>query len=159
VQTRTRLAASAPSHQFKSGNSARYTVLLLVALARGRTNVRGMHLPDYHPPSDQRASIAVGLAPLFVLIAFAAIVTRVIDADTGFAIFVACTLWVVFEMHHYQTTIDRYNQEYVEANLSWRSPATLQSLAAAAGTPEPTREFVERFLSADGEQLVDRPTM
>lgn len=118
-----------------------------------------MLLPDYRPPSDQRASIAVGLAPLFVLIAFAAIVTRVIDADTGFAIFVACTLWVVYEMHDYQTTIDRYNQEYVEANLCWRTPATLESIANADATPPPTREFVQRFLSSGGEVLRDRPTI
>ena len=118
-----------------------------------------MQLPDYRPPSDQRASIAVGLAPLFVLIAFAAIVTRVIDPDTGFAIFVACTLWVVFEMHQYQTTVDRYNQEYVEANLCWRSPTTLESIATAPATPEPTRDFVQRFLSADGERLLDRPLL
>ncbi len=118
-----------------------------------------MHLPDYQPPSDQRASIAVGLAPLFVLIAFALIVTRAIDADTGFAIFVACTLWVVYEMHDYQITIDRYNQDYVEANLCWRAPATLQSLAEAEATPPPTREFLQRFLVSGDEPMRDRPTI
>ncbi len=118
-----------------------------------------MQLPDYQPPSDQRASLAVGLAPLLVLIAFAAIVTRVIDADTGFAIFVACTLWVVYEMHDYQTTIDRYNQDYVDNHLCWRTRATLGTLAEQADTPPPTREFVQRFLAADGEALRDRPTL
>ncbi|MFO1219963.1 MAG: hypothetical protein U1E89_16470 [Burkholderiaceae bacterium] len=118
-----------------------------------------MQLPDYQPPSDQRASLAVGLAPLFVLIAFAAIVTRVIDADTGFAIFVACTLWVVYEMHDYQITIDRYNEEYVEAHLAWRTPATLATIAGDAHRPEPTRAFVQRFLHAGGERMRDRPTI
>ena len=118
-----------------------------------------MHLPDYQPPSDQRASIAVGLAPLFVLIGFALIVTRVIDADTGFAIFVACTLWVVYEMHDYQTMIDRYNHEYVEANLCWRAPATLESIAEAEAIPPPTREFVQRFLVSGDERMRDRPTI
>lgn len=116
-----------------------------------------MLLPDYQPPSDQRASLAVGLAPLFVLIAFAAIVTRVIDPDTGFAIFVACTLWVVYEMHAYQTTIDRYNQEYVETHLAWRAPATLETIAGDELRPEPTRQFVHRYLASGGEPLRDQP--
>jgi hypothetical protein len=118
-----------------------------------------MHLPDYQPPSDQRASLAVGLAPLFVLITFAAIVTRVIAVDTGLAIFVACTLWVVYEMHCYQTTIDRYNQDYVDTHLAWRSPATLASVAGDEHRPEPTRDFVQRFLTSDGQALRDRPTI
>ena len=118
-----------------------------------------MLLPDYHPPSDQRASLAVGLAPLFVLIAFAAIVTRVIDPDTGFAIFVACTLWVAYEMHAYQTSVDDYNQQYVETHLAWRSPASLETIAGDDLNPEPTRQFVHRFLTSGGEPLRDRPTI
>lgn len=118
-----------------------------------------MQLPDYQPPSDQRASLAVGLAPLFVLITFAAIVTRLIDPDTGFAIFVACTLWVVYEMHEYQTAIDDYNQRYIESHLAWRAPATLETIAGDELRPEPTRLFVHRFLASGGEPLRDQPTM
>lgn len=118
-----------------------------------------MQLPDYQPPSDQRASLAVGLAPLFVLITFAAIVTRVIDPDTGFAIFVACTLWVVYEMHDYQTMIDDYNQQYVETHLAWRAPASLETIVGDELRPEPTRQFVHRFLASGGEPLRDQPTI
>lgn len=116
-----------------------------------------MQLPDYQPPSDQRASLAVGLAPLFVLITFAAIVTRVIAVDTGFAIFVACTLWVVYEMHCYQASVDRYNQDYVDEHLAWRSAATLAAIAGDERRPEPTRAFVERFLVSGSDALHDRP--
>ncbi len=103
-------------------------------------------LPEYSPPSDQKACVAVGLAPLFVLLAFTLIVVRVMDPDTGFAIFAACTVWVVYEMHDYQTHLDDYNAEYVKRHLAWRSTETLESLISGPDTPLLTRRFVQRFL-------------
>ena len=114
-----------------------------------------MKLPDYEPPSDQRAGVAAGLAPLFVLLAFTLLVSRVIEPDTGFAVFLACTVWVVYEMHDHQRSIDAFNAEYVASHLAWRSSATLEALVAGADAHAPTREFVRRFLSAGRVVLRD----
>ncbi len=54
----------------------------------------------------QRASIAVGVAPLLVLLAFTAVIGGLIDPDIGVAVFVACTAWVVYEMYRYQDRLD-----------------------------------------------------
>ncbi|MBL8308559.1 MAG: hypothetical protein JNM33_17830 [Rubrivivax sp.] len=54
----------------------------------------------------QRASVAVGVAPLLVLLAFTAVVSGLIDPDLGVAIFAACTAWVVYEMYRYQDRLD-----------------------------------------------------
>ncbi len=54
----------------------------------------------------QRASVAVGIAPLLVLLAFTAVVSGLIDPDLGVAIFAACTAWVVYEMYRYQDRLD-----------------------------------------------------
>ena len=59
----------------------------------------------------QRASIAVGLAPLLVLLAFTAVVSGLIEPDTGVAIFAACTAWVVYEMYRYQDRLDSSAEE------------------------------------------------
>lgn len=49
----------------------------------------------------QRAAVAVGLAPVLVLLGFTAVVSGLCDADTGLALFAACTAWVVYEMALY----------------------------------------------------------
>ncbi len=54
----------------------------------------------------QRASVAVGVAPLLVLLAFVAVVGGLIDPDIGVAVFAACTAWVVYEMYRYQDRLD-----------------------------------------------------
>ena len=54
----------------------------------------------------QRASVAVGVAPLLVLLAFVAVVGGLIEPDIGVAIFAACTAWVVYEMYRYQDRLD-----------------------------------------------------
>ena len=54
----------------------------------------------------QRAAIAVGLAPLLVLLAFTAVVIGFIEPDIGVAVFAACTAWVVYEMYRYQDRIE-----------------------------------------------------
>jgi multisubunit Na+/H+ antiporter MnhB subunit len=68
-------------------------------------------VPPRKQASTQRASIAVGLAPIFVLLAFLLVIGGVIEPDTGFAIFVACTAWVVYEMHAYQKQIARHDDD------------------------------------------------
>lgn len=122
--------------------------------------VMHMILPAYDPPSDRRASVAVGLAPIFVLVMFALIVTRSIQLDTGLAIFLACVVWVVYEMHDYQRAIDDYNLRYVQSNLIWRSADALQSLAETQHDAQPdTSAFVRRFI-ADGRTLQpDQPRL
>ena len=59
----------------------------------------------------QRASIAVGLAPLLVLLAFTAVVGGFIEPDTGVAVFAACTAWVVYEMYRSQDRLDGQGEE------------------------------------------------
>jgi hypothetical protein len=112
-------------------------------------------LPEYVPPHAQRAAMAVGAAPILVLLAFTLIVSGLIDIDTGFAVFVACTAWVIYEMHQFQKAIDGYNEVFVERHLSWRSTATLQELACSTATPLATREFIARFLDCERMLLRD----
>ncbi|WP_088279203.1 hypothetical protein [Ideonella sp. A 288] len=114
-----------------------------------------IRLPDYTPPNTQRANVAVGASPLLVLLAFTLLVIRVIDPDTGFAILLACTVWVAYEMHDYQKSIDDYNSEYASRHLVWRSSDTLEAMVAGSDTHGPTREFVLRYLSAGRVVLLD----
>jgi hypothetical protein len=116
-------------------------------------------LPVYEPPSDHRASVAVGLAPIFVLVVFALIVTRLIPFDTGVAIFLACTAWVVYEMHDYQHAIDAYNLQYVQSNLIWRSSEMLVAIADAHDVLPETSDFVRRFIGAGRTLLPDQPRL
>lgn len=116
-------------------------------------------LPIYAPPSAQRAGVAAGTAPLVALLAFTLLVHRLIDPQVCFAWFAGCTFWVGYEMMVYQRQIDRYNAEYVRRNLTWRSSDTLRLLVDGEGTPEPTREFVHRFLAANRSLFSDGPTL
>ncbi len=114
-----------------------------------------MTLPDYHPPESPRTCLAVALAPLLVLLAFTAVVTRLIDPDTGLATLAAAGIWVAHEMHDFQKTIDGYNVRYVEQHLAWRSSASLAALAQAPQLAQATRDFVQRYVDADGVLLRD----
>jgi len=116
-------------------------------------------LPDYAPPSGQRAHVAAALGPLLVLLGFTLIITRLIEPDTGFALFAACTVWVAYEMHVYQRRIDAFNADYVARHLAWRSPASLQALVGAPDAHGPTREFVERFVQGGRVWRPDGPTL
>ncbi len=103
-------------------------------------------LPSYEPPQTQRACVAAGVAPLLVLLGFTLIVTKVIEVDTGFALFTACTIWVIHEMSSYQRALNFYNAQYVARHLAWRSDNDLQALIEAPATAEPTRGFLIRYL-------------
>ena len=67
--------------------------------------------PPYQPPPSRHATMAAGLAPLLVLLAFTAVVSGFIEPDTGVAVFVACTAWVVYEMYRYQDRLDGQGEE------------------------------------------------
>ena len=112
-------------------------------------------LPAYCPPHHQRASLAVGVAPLLVLLTFTAVVARWMDVSTAMAVFAACTVWVVYEMHVYQAEVDQYNADYVQRHLAWRSSDSLLALAREPGTAQPTADFVGRFVAAERELLRD----
>lgn len=112
-------------------------------------------LPPYSPPLQRRAGIAAALAPLLVLLGFTALVLKFIEPSTGLALFAACTVWVVHEMQGFQASTDRYNHQYAELHLRWRSSEALLALADAPGTPEPTRVFLTRFVQADRQLLRD----
>jgi len=71
--------------------------------------------PASDPPSDRRAAVAVALAPAFVAVVFSLIISGLIAFDTGVAIFLACTAWVVWEMLDYQRALDAYHQQCVDA--------------------------------------------
>ena len=112
-------------------------------------------LPEYSPPNHQRAALAVGVSPLLVLLSFTLVVVRWLDVDSGFAIFAACTTWVVYEMHVFQAAIDRYNEGYVARHLAWRSSDALHAMASSPATPLSTQAFVGRFLLAHRMLLRD----
>jgi len=104
-----------------------------------------MILPAAEPPSDRRASVAVGLAPLFVAVVFSLIVSGLIAFDTGVAIFLACTVWVVYEMLDYQRAFDAYQQQCMQGDPAWRGAALLDALALDARRED---EFVRSLIGA-----------
>lgn len=118
-----------------------------------------MTLPTYSPPDSPRTCLAVALAPLLVLVAFTAVVTRLVEVDTALALLAACTVWVVHEMHGFQKTIDDYNTAYVTRHLAWRTPATLAALAGDDRLAAPTRDFVQQYVDAGRVLLRDGQTL
>jgi hypothetical protein len=110
-------------------------------------------LAPYAPPNQNRAALAATVAPALVLLTFAAVLFKWIDLDQGFAVFAACTAWVAYEMHVYQTTIDTYNEDYVSLHLAWRSAEALNAMLDSPCTAKGTRVFVDRFLQAQSEML------
>jgi hypothetical protein len=124
-----------------------------------RATVVTMILPTYEPPSDRRASVAVGLAPVFVLVVFALIVSGLIAFDIGFAIFLACTVWVIYEMHDYQRAIDDYDRQYVDSHLVWRSSEALEAMAGAQDVEPETSDFVRRFIGAGRTLQPEQPRL
>ena len=79
-------------------------------------------LPDYAPPHATRTAVAVGAAPIVVVLAFSAVVCGLIEADVGFAVFAACTAWVVAELYRFQKSVGRYDEAYAQQHLSQRWP-------------------------------------
>ena len=112
-------------------------------------------LPAYEPPTHRRTALAVGLAPLIVLLVFTGIVIGWVPVDIGLAALLACTLWVVHEMHGFQRAVDAYNADYVQRHLQWRRSETIAELIDSPATDEPARAFAERFLAADRVLLPD----
>jgi hypothetical protein len=117
-----------------------------------------MKLPEYAPPHALSACVAVAVAPLLVLLTFVAVVWTLMDTDTALAVVVACTVWVMAEMHAYQRNVDGYNRDYVECHLSWRSSATLGVMAQMAHTSPATRDFVLAYVQAGRVLRPDAPT-
>jgi hypothetical protein len=112
-------------------------------------------LPDYDPPQHRRAGLAAGLAPLIVLLAFTAIVAGWLAVDTGMGVLLACTVWVVHEMHVFQRAVDAYNAEYVSRHLQWRRDETITELIDSPATSAPARAFATRFLENERVLLAD----
>ena len=112
-------------------------------------------LPDYDPPQHRRTALAVGLAPLLVLLVFTGIVMRWLAPDIGLAVLLACTVWVAHEMHVFQRAVDDYNAEYVTRHLQWRRDDSIAEQIASPATGEPARAFARRFLDHDRVLLAD----
>ena len=112
-------------------------------------------LPHYAPPPSLQASVAAGLAPLGVLLAFTLLVLRLIDADSALAALLALSVWVAVELHRFQRATDRYNADYAARHLAPRSSQTLRVLAADATLPPDTRAFVQRYVDAGCTVLRD----
>ncbi len=112
-------------------------------------------LPAYEPPHHRRTALAVGIAPLVVLLVFTGIVMHWVAVDTGLAILLACTVWVAHEMHVFQRAVDVYNAEYVSRHLQWRRSETIAELMDSPATGAPARAFATRFLDCDRELLAD----
>ena len=113
------------------------------------------YLPDYEPPNHRRTALAVGLAPLIVLLVFTGIAIGWLAVDAGLAVLLACPLWVAHEMHGFQRDVDAYNADYVQRHLQWRRSDTIAELMASPATGEPARAFASRFLEADRVLLPD----
>ncbi|MDT7838255.1 hypothetical protein [Aquabacterium sp. OR-4] len=114
-------------------------------------------LATYSPPALPRTVLAVGTAPLLVLLVFTLVVLRVMDVDTALACLAACAVWVATEMHGWQRATDRYNAEYVQRHLIWRSSDTLLALSTHEYTNAETRVFVLRYLAAGRVLRPDGP--
>lgn len=56
---------------------------------------------------SRRASVAVALAPIGVLLALMLLIADLIGADVALMVFVGCVAWLVAEMHRYQSAIAR----------------------------------------------------
>jgi hypothetical protein len=110
-------------------------------------------LPDYTPPNAQRACAAAGGAPLVILVTFTLLVSRLIDPSTAFAVFGACTIWVIHELSEFQRLLDGYNRRYVDAHLSWRSSEALLAMVDTDAVHPATRDFVHGFVRAERECL------
>ena len=110
-----------------------------------------MILPAYEPPSDRRAGVAVALAPIFVVVVFTLIVSGLIAFDTGVAIFLACTVWVVYEMLDYQRAVDAYHQQCVQGDPAWRGAEALAQLSATDGS-----DFVRSLVDASRTLLPEQ---
>jgi len=113
------------------------------------------YLPDYEPPHHRRTALAVGVAPLIVLLVFTGIVVQWVAPDIGLAVLAACTLWVAHEMHGFQRAVDAYNAEYVQRHLQWRGSETIAELMDSPATGEPARAFATRFLANERVLLAD----
>lgn len=118
-----------------------------------------MKLPDYSPPPATTAIVAVAASPILVLLTFVAVVWQIVETDTALAIVVACTVWVIAEMHTYQRNLDAYNADYVAIHLSWRSSATLSVLAAQEQTKVETRDFVLAYVHGGRTLRPDTPSL
>lgn len=112
-------------------------------------------LPPYSPPPSRQASMAAGLSPLLVLLAFTMLVLRLIEADTALATLLALGVWVAVELHRFQRATDRYNADYARRHLDWRAPHLLQAVAADPAQHAPTRAFVQHYLAAGRTVLRD----
>jgi hypothetical protein len=83
-----------------------------------------MSHPETPPPNEQRAAMAIGLAPILVLLTFTLILVGWIEPDTGIAALLSFAVWVAYEMRVYQRTLDRDYQEHAPRQLPWRSTPT-----------------------------------
>lgn len=123
--------------------------------ARALDAVGARRIAAYCPPHAQRANLAVGAAPMVVLLSFTALVSGLIDVETALAWFLGCTVWVVHEMNDFTHQTARYDADYVARHLAWRSNDTLLWLAEAGHTDAATRRFVRRYVQAGRQVLPD----
>lgn len=68
-------------------------------------------LVPHEQPLSQRAAVAVGLAPVLVLLALTLVIGDVLPIDIGFGVVAASITWLVFEMHQYQRAVARLDDD------------------------------------------------
>lgn len=117
-----------------------------------------MNLPDYQPPEPGKAVVACAASPLVVLGVFVALVLRWIDLELAAAWLLGATVWVGWEMHDYQRTLDAYNAQYVHEHLRGRPLPALRALADDLALGESTRDFLRRYVAAGGQLRRDGPS-
>lgn len=68
-----------------------------------------------HAPSDRRASLALRLAPVLTIAAFALVGADLLLFDAAVAIALAGAVWAVYELHDYQRALDDHQLKAAQA--------------------------------------------
>jgi hypothetical protein len=78
-----------------------------------------MAAPHDDAPSDQRALLALRLAPVLMIAVFALVGAGLLLFDTAVAISLAAAVWVVYELHAHQRAIDEHQLRTMHDQRIW----------------------------------------
>jgi hypothetical protein len=78
-----------------------------------------MAAPHDDAPSDQRATLALRLAPAVMIAVFALVGADVLLFDTAVAVSIAAAVWVVYELHAHQRALDEHQLRTMHEQRVW----------------------------------------
>jgi hypothetical protein len=78
-----------------------------------------MATPHDDAPSDQRATLALRLAPAAMIAVFALVGADVLLFDTAVAVSLAAAVWVVYELHAHQRALDEHQLRTMQEQRIW----------------------------------------